>query len=182
MLNLLILAGLCRFTDQYGLSTGCFCGRFHALVHHGIDHSYFLMHILSCSRSLQKSTNNAEALSGQVNPMISITQCQLGAIRRTQRDCAGMPTMLPPANVMMVHRIALSCLLVDLKGWRRPRKGALLCANGSISSKFKRINPLKRKLGCRGDPSNNPTRELGMTTRFTWLEKATLLGIMYGIA
>jgi hypothetical protein len=33
-----ILAGLRRFTDQYGLSTACFCGHFHALVHHGIDH------------------------------------------------------------------------------------------------------------------------------------------------
>jgi len=47
MLNLLIQAGLCRFTDQYGLSTACFCGHFHALAHRGIDHSYFLMNILS---------------------------------------------------------------------------------------------------------------------------------------
>ena len=47
MLNLLIQAGLCRFTYQHGLSTACFCGHFHALVHRGIDHSYFLMHMLS---------------------------------------------------------------------------------------------------------------------------------------
>jgi len=108
MLNLLIQAGLCRFTDQ---PTACFCGHFHALVHRGgIDHSYFLMHILSWRlevdrQSLQQSTtNNAQALSGQVNPIISIARNVNAVllIRRTQRDCAGLPT----ANVMMAHHVA----------------------------------------------------------------------------
>ena len=86
MLNLLIQAGLCPFTDQYGLSTAYFCGHFHALVHRGIDHSYFLMHILSWRlevdrQSLQKSTNNAQALSGSGQPHnIYCAQRQRGAI------------------------------------------------------------------------------------------------------
>lgn len=58
--------------------------------------------------------------------------------------------MLPPANVMMGHR-ELSfwvdfVLLISEKAGEL-EKGALLillCANGRISSKFKRIVPLKK--------------------------------------
>jgi hypothetical protein len=154
------------------------------LVHHGIDHSYFLMHILSWrleidNQSLQKSTNNAQPLSGEVNPhnpCPSVNPTLLEHSRRLGRDAhwplyCHLPVPMPWWSTAY---LALSWLL-DLKG-KRPKNWGLW-ANASISLKFKKNWSVEKIVGMegKGNPTSNSTHELVMTTRFTWQEKATLL-------